>query len=238
MHILPFRTDSAAANMATDWWMLHHYPAPDVPRFRHYGWREKAWTFGYSQPWEVIEASKEKEIDSLIRRPTGGGIVDHRNDWTYTLVVPPSHPFCHLPASESYCHLHKLIAQSLEVGGVPSTLAQPPAKDNEPLIAKACFLRAERYDVVSANSGQKLAGAAQKRNRHGLLFQGTIDRGSDLRFDWVAFEKRFIVALATLLNSPPQDTPWPASLETELAKLTQAFNSPLWNEKRRLALPD
>ncbi len=236
MHILPYRIDYAAVNMAIDWWMLHSYPETDLPRFRHYGWGEKAWTFGYSQPWESIWASKEDGIESLIRRPTGGGIVDHRNDWTYTLVVPAQHPLCILPATESYCCLHKIIAQSLGEGGLTSSLAPPPERGNEPLVAKACFSRAERYDVVSSCSGQKIAGAAQKRNKHGLLFQGTIDRGPDTSFDWTAFEDRFITSIGMLLDSPPETANWPNSLNTQLTRLSKAFGSPAWNEKRRLEM--
>ena len=37
---------------------------------------------------------------------------------------------------------------------------------------------AELHDVVHTTTGTKLAGAAQKRSKHGLLFQGSIARAT------------------------------------------------------------
>ena len=83
LHTLPTRTAGAAENMALDFLLLQRYPEPSAARFRHYEWRTSAFTFGLSQTIDYVRANLPSgETFDLCRRPTGGGIVDHRNDWT------------------------------------------------------------------------------------------------------------------------------------------------------------
>ena len=89
LEVLPERTGGAAENMATDFLMLQRYPTEGVARYRHYHWRSAAFTFGYSQKISFIRGQLPPgETFDLCRRPTGGGLVDHRDDWTYSLVIP------------------------------------------------------------------------------------------------------------------------------------------------------
>ena len=91
-HLLPTRTGAAAENMALDFLLLQRYPDPAAFRFRHYEWRGPAFTFGFGQKiaWVRAQLAPEGSVD-LCRRPTGGGMVDHRRDWTYALVIPREH---------------------------------------------------------------------------------------------------------------------------------------------------
>jgi lipoate-protein ligase A len=57
LEILPTRTAGAAENMATDFLLLQRYPNATVPRFRHYGWRRPAFTFGYAQKFPSCRPS-------------------------------------------------------------------------------------------------------------------------------------------------------------------------------------
>jgi lipoyl(octanoyl) transferase len=85
LHVLPPRGDSATANIAADFLLLQRYPVPAVARFRHYEWQRPAFTFGFSQKIEFIRAAVESaQPVELCRRPTGGGLVDHRDDCSTT----------------------------------------------------------------------------------------------------------------------------------------------------------
>src|SRR5208282_3580950 len=102
----------------------------------------------------------------LCRRPTGGGVVDHRDDWTYSLVIPRGHPLEEARATQSYRAIHEALAGALGEAGVPVVLkpvseSAPGAEPGGP--AGVCFERAEVFDVVHADSGAKIAGGAQKR---------------------------------------------------------------------------
>ncbi|MCU6551020.1 lipoyl protein ligase domain-containing protein, partial [Klebsiella pneumoniae] len=89
LDLLPTRTGGAAENMATDFLLLQRYSNETHARFRHYGWHRPAFTFGYSQKIAFVRAQLPADTPvELCRRPTGGGVVDHRDDWTYALVIP------------------------------------------------------------------------------------------------------------------------------------------------------
>lgn len=233
LHVLPERIAGAAENMAADFLLLQRYPQPADARFRHYGWRRPAFTFGYAQKIGFVRAHLPAgEPFDLCRRPSGGGIVDHRDDWTYALVVPRGHPLEELRASVSYQAVHEALAAALRAQGVAAvTQAVAPEPDDE--TAGVCFQRAEIHDVVEAGSGRKIAGAAQKRNKHGLLFQGSLWRPAvraDL--DWDAFHEAFTANLASALELPAEPVPWPDFNEDELGGLAEQYASPEWLERR------
>ncbi len=232
LRVLPVRTAGAAENMAVDFLLLQRYPGPDEPRFRHYGWRGPAFTFGYSQKLDFVREKLAAEPPAdLCRRPTGGGIVDHRDDWTYALVLPRGHALEEARATESYRVVHQALAAALVAGGVPAEVkaACEPAPDGAGCgPAGVCFQRAELFDVVHAGTGAKLAGAAQKRSRHGLLFQGSVARGAVGPLDWDAFGERFVAALGREVGAEPAPGPWPEFREDELEGLVQQYASPEW----------
>jgi lipoate-protein ligase A len=237
LEVLPDRTAGAAENMAVDFLLLQRYPRA-VPRFRHYEWRGPAFTFGYSQKITFIRSQLPADGHfDLCRRPTGGGLVDHRDDWTFSLVIPRGHPLEELRATQSYREVHEVLAAALRAQGVAAVTkpcTDQPAADGAPAgPAGVCFQRAEVYDVVHGSSGEKIAGAAQKRNKQGLLFQGSIAKAAaGAAVDWLRFGDDFAAGIATALNAEIQPTPWPDFNEDELDGLIEQYSSPEWMEGR------
>jgi lipoate-protein ligase A len=156
----------AAWNMALDEALLLSVAKLGRPVLRFYGWTERAATFGYFQKYADIAAWTP--LRPLIRRPTGGGLVPHDADWTYSVVIPPTHPWYQLRAVESYLQLHRWVTAALRAASVPAELALSACKE----IPGQCFAGAEQYDVLLG--GRKIAGAAQRRTRNGLLIQGSV----------------------------------------------------------------
>ncbi len=237
LEILPERTGGAAENMAADFMLLQRYPRPAAARYRHYGWRSQAFTFGYSQKIAFIRSQLPEGVAAdLCRRPTGGGLVDHRDDWTYALVIPRGHPLEEVRATQSYRVVHDALAASLREVGVPVTLkpTAEPREDAEPAgPAGVCFERAEIFDVVHTVTGAKIAGAAQKRNKRGLLFQGSIWRpAAGEALDWERFGSDFEQRLAQVLSAEAAAVPWPDFNEEEMEGLVEQYGSPEWMEFR------
>ena len=233
LEILPTRTTGAAENMATDFLLLQRYPNRNA-RFRHYGWRAPAFTFGYGQKIAFVRQQLPSGgTFDLCRRPTGGGMVDHRDDWTYALVIPRGHPLEEQRATSSYRAVHQAMAETFRTLGVAAMLKAATDESDDPT-SGVCFQRAEIHDVVDEKTGAKIAGAAQKRNKHGLLFQGSVARmvRQETAFDWVEFEARFSTRLATALDIEPVSTPWPEFADDEISGLTEQYASPEWIEHR------
>lgn len=234
LDLLPTRSDSAAANMATDFLMLQHYPASAHARWRHYDWHRPAATFGYAQ--RIAEVRNQLGHDApeleLCRRPTGGGIVDHRNDWTYALVIPPKHDLGTAPAPVSYAAVHAAIATCLNAAGCPAKLQSNEKKPPAAPGASVCFNQAEPADVIHAETGDKLAGAAQKRGKRGLLFQGSLSRAAVGAIDWDEFEQALLDQLADLLAMPAQSAAWPDTWDESIDGLAEDYASEAWLERR------
>ena len=241
LHTLPVRTAGAAENMALDFLLLQRYPAPEAARFRHYEWRTLAFTFGLSQAMDYIRANLPSEASAkeglphsasfdLCRRPTGGGLVDHRNDWTYCLVIPRAHALFEAPATQAYRDVHAALAVAMQALGEPVALQETRHPTEEgPTI---CFERPELYDVLNTATGQKIAGAAMKRNKHGLLLQGSIEKSRVGAIDWEKFQDRFEAELARTLGAARTPTPWPEISEAEVEGLIEQYSSPEWMEHR------
>jgi lipoate-protein ligase A len=236
LEVLPTRTSGAAENMAVDFLLLQRYPRPNAPRFRHYGWRAPAFTFGYSQKIAFVRSQLPAgETFDLCRRPTGGGIVDHRDDWTFSLVIPRGHPLEDARATQSYREVHECLADALRRQGVPAVTKKPAdaLEADAPAEPGVCFQRAELFDVIDERTGNKIAGAAQKRNKHGLLFQGSLWRPAAGRpLDDEQLGTDFVQRLATALGMEAQATPWPDLNEDEVSALTDQYASPEWIDWR------
>lgn len=234
LHHLPARLGGAAENMALDFLLLQRCPPAGEARFRHYGWHRPAFTFGYSQKLGFVRSQlPDGGPYDLCRRPTGGGIVDHREDWTYSLVVPRGYAMEDIRATQSYREIHACLSAALKAQGVPAELKPASADPAGPLIAGVCFERAELYDIVNAATGRKIAGAAQKRNKHGLLVQGSLWRpaaGDGL--DWEKLERDFAAGIAGIMGAPLERAPWPELDEGEVAGLIESYSSAEWNEAR------
>ncbi len=150
-----------AWNMAVDEALLRLCAVPTV---RIYGWSEPAVTIGYLQKTSVVPEGRQ-----FIRRPTGGGLVDHAADLTYTVVLPREHPVAEQGTLGSYRILHEAVAAALCECGIEARVTPCEFEGNP----AACFQKAVRYDVVDA-AANKLAGGAQRRTRTAMLHQGSI----------------------------------------------------------------
>jgi len=164
-----------AENMAWDEALLESAPRLGRPLLRFYGWAEPAATFGYFQKFAEVE--RLTQLRPLIRRPTGGGLVPHYADWTYSIVVPPDEHWYSLKAATSYRRVHEWIRAAF-AGLSLTTQLSSSSRAGTP---GQCFIGAEQFDVLLGE--RKIAGAAQRRTRAGLLIQGSIQppAGADRR---------------------------------------------------------
>ena len=167
------RPHSAAMNMAIDEALLE---TAVVPSIRFYRWRSPALSFGYFGKFsDVAVYAAERD---LVRRWTGGGIVFHGDDLTYSIVIPASDPVFDESSIAIYEKIHRALADVLNGVGERAVVAGGVDPGGIALSKHAaasgynCFANPVRADVMM--NGRKIAGAAQRRTRRGLLQQGSI----------------------------------------------------------------
>jgi lipoyl(octanoyl) transferase len=202
----------AASNMAFDealFWSC------DRPTLRCYRWLRPSVSFGYFSAWDVVfERYPDRD---LVRRWTGGGIVEHGEDFTYSLTLPTNET---LPRSRDlYRLIHQSIAETLQLNGQLLEIASEPDANT----SDACFERTVEFDLKLNNL--KIAGAAIRRHRTGLLLQGSIQR--------VHLAPGFAQKLAVQLSNQVE-TFRPSLPVIEFARrlATQKYSSTEWNRRR------
>jgi lipoate-protein ligase A len=151
-------------NMALDEAMLL---AAQEPWMRVYRWNEPTISIGFSQ--EVDRVQAEHRDWSLVRRWTGGGVVVHDGDWTYTLAAPQGSVLCEMRATDSYRMIHEAMVETLGECGITDCVLQPESTSDG---MGVCFVEPAKHDVV--HRGEKIAGAGQRRAKAGFLHQGTV----------------------------------------------------------------
>ena len=214
----------AAFNMALDEALLEAMPRLQTPVLRFYGWMEPAATFGYFQKFSEVAAATL--LRPLIRRPTGGGIVPHDVDWTYAAVFPAGHEWHSLKAEESYRRIHDWLRLAFAELKIETELASC-CKNTLP---GQCFVGHVKFDLLW--HGKKIAGAAQRRNKLGLLIQGSVQpppvpvRREDFEIAMRSVaEKNFGIRWQTL--PPDRDI-----LEEVYRLVAQKYSQAGYNQKR------
>lgn len=248
---LPNTFGDAPNNMAIDAALLEALPE-NLALFRHYGWTEPAATFGYSQRYSDVQSTLGASNESapftrIVRRITGGGIVDHRNDWTYALLLQRALAPTRQAPTKLYQGIHRALKAALaEKGGIETQLAPCPkacqdsgsgaqatATPSTPA-ALSCFVQAAADDVLLPD-GHKVAGAAMKRTHNGLLIQGSISRATlPENFDFTALQTAFTNAISRQLALPIgalQDIR-PLFNAQRVATLQTQFQTDTWNQRR------
>jgi lipoate-protein ligase A len=161
--------------MAVDEWLLE---TAEMPMLRIYGWQGEWGSVGYFG--RLVDARAAFPELEWVRRWTGGGAVDHRADWTYTLIAPAGSGIAGLRGAESYRIIHGALALALRQEGIDARLSTGQDQTG----AALCFENPVGNDLIDL-AGRKLAGAGQRRTRRGLLHQGSVavpcDGGNSLK---------------------------------------------------------
>lgn len=132
---------------------------------RVYCWAGKAVTFGYFQRW--TEAREAFPHVPLTRRWTGGGMVPHGEDFTFSVVAARGQALAEMRARDSYETIHRAVAEVLRESGKEDVEIA-----SVEICHAACFQGAAPGDVLWR--GKKVCGGAQRRTREGLLYQGSV----------------------------------------------------------------
>jgi len=132
-----------------------------TPTLRLYRWSGPCVTFGYFQPHSLVE-----ELHPGVpatRRWTGGGVVVHGEDLTFSLMIPAGDAVSGMAPTRFYRELH---------GTVSTRLGGELAGDGEISEGPSCFSAPSRDDLMVG--GHKVLGGAIRRSGGALLYQGSL----------------------------------------------------------------
>lgn len=169
LKVLPFGCHAASYNMALDASLLDLCERDPTGGFlRLYQWAPPALSLGFFEPADSIDWDRAAQSGiEVVRRPTGGRVVLHRGDLTYSVVVPRQAA----SVGSVYAWVSERIAAGLRSLGAMVELARGvPARSVER--AKPCFLSASRHEIVFG--GRKAVGSAQRVGRNATLQHGSI----------------------------------------------------------------
>lgn len=156
--------------MAADEALAKSRPAAFCLRF--FRWRGAGATFGYAQRVQEVEPKLPRGIGkSYTRRPTGGGIVPHVADLTFSCVFPAEG---RLSPAEIYRRLHTAILGGLRETGLAARLCSrggSPAPQG-PGGAAQCFVQPVALDILTEEG--KILGGAIRRFGDTVLYQGSL----------------------------------------------------------------
>lgn len=165
-----FGTKTALENMADDFFLLENL---NEPLLRFYRFSSLSVTHGYFlDPLQFLKMPGiAKHKLQIAKRPTGGGLIFHGFDFTFSLLIPIGHPDFVDNVLESYHMINKKVITALQAAfNVAPTLLEGRATSSRPGF---CMAKPTVYDVLLRE--KKIGGAAQRRTKKGLLHQSSIN---------------------------------------------------------------
>jgi lipoate-protein ligase A len=191
MQTAPYRfintgTQDTALNMAIDEAILIHHLKGDVaPTLRVFRWSQPSISLGRFQN---VEREIEQEICqqrgvALVRRPTGGRAVYHRDEFTYSIVISKRYG---IPSGivAAYAYLAQGLLAALHLLGIEAEISDERVNKHP---SAACFASSTQADLTS--DGFKLVGSAQVWKEDSVLQQGSLpldDRAAEF-FDMLRY---------------------------------------------------
>lgn len=170
-------------NMAVDEALLQCHGEEDLPILRVYGW-ENSLSFGrFSNLSETLDLRRTEEISlPYVRRMSGGGVLVHGGDLSYSLIVPRQ-TLMGSGVKENYRYWCRFLIALYEEMGLKARFASE--KGEEVVNHDVCLAGKEIYDLVIEEA--KMGGNAQRHTRRLFLQHGSIP----IRIDTALFEPLF-----------------------------------------------
>lgn len=144
----------------------------EKPRIRFYDWQKKSVTYGHfidPNRWLSAGAIERSGFD-IARRPTGGGLIFHYNDFSYTVAIPSHHPKFSQNVLSNYHLVNSALLEA--VSCLQGSFCLQEQTNNTGNFTHFCMATATQYDLIYG--GRKLGGSAQRKTADGFVHQGTL----------------------------------------------------------------
>ncbi|MDD2365987.1 MAG: biotin/lipoate A/B protein ligase family protein [Desulfuromonadaceae bacterium] len=162
-----------AENMAIDEALLRSFdPVKSQPLLRLYSWNPPTLSLGrFQNAADVLDLERTAASDvPIVRRITGGGVIYHTEELTYSLVCAPEQIPPANSVKDSFRVLTGFLMEFYRRLGLPPGYAADSPLPTERLGGRTpfCFAGRESFDILI--NGCKIGGNAQRRTK-GMIFQ-------------------------------------------------------------------
>lgn len=159
--------------MAIDEALLRSFdPAFSRPVLRLYGWNPPALSLGrFQKAAEVLDLARcRADGVAIVRRVTGGGVIYHADELTYSLVCAPGQIPPAASIKDSFRVLTGFLLAFYRALGFDAAYAFDVVPQGTRLGERTafCFAGRESFDILAG--GRKIGGNAQRRLK-GVIFQ-------------------------------------------------------------------
>ena len=163
-----------------------------LPVVRLYRWAEPTLSYGRLQSKETAEAMAAAwGAPAVVQRPTGGGMVFHESDLSFSVVWRRDHPGLPPCIKNVYRLFHEAIAGEFREKGMDVSLHSSDGRRRS--LPGACYQEFSQDDILWR--GQKLVGGALRVTAWGRLYQGNFKMPPAQ--DMANWEERIINAFAS-----------------------------------------
>ena len=174
-----------ASNMAVDEALLNCFKhESSTPVFRIYSWEPPALSLGrFQKAGEVLDHDRCQAADvAVVRRITGGGVIFHAEELTYSLVCAPHHVPPVASIKESFWVLTSFLIRFYRKLGLEPSYAVESSSRKSSLGEQThfCFAGKEAYDILI--DSRKIGGNAQRRLKNVIFQHGSIPIVNRARF--------------------------------------------------------
>ncbi len=162
--------------MALDEALLCSFDQHSRPVLRLYGWHPVALSLGrFQKTGEVLDVERcRADGVSLVRRITGGGVIYHADEITYSIICSPDQIPEARSIKDSFRVLTGFLLQFYRNLGLDALYALDCCSSDEKLGERTpfCFAGKESFDILV--NGRKIGGNAQRRLKQVVFQHGSI----------------------------------------------------------------
>ncbi len=163
--------------MAIDEALLHSFdPSASSPVLRLYRWNPPALSLGrYQKAAVILDLGRcDRDNVTVVRRVTGGGVIYHADELTYSLVCAPEQIPPASSIKDSFRVLTGFLLRFYRTLGLEPSYATDTAPEGTSFGERTafCFAGRESFDILV--NGGKIGGNAQRRMKNVIFQHGSI----------------------------------------------------------------
>ncbi|MCD6173564.1 MAG: lipoate--protein ligase family protein [Sulfurimonas sp.] len=212
--------------MAVDEALLSNFKDKDLPILRLYRWEPSLSLGRFSNLYDTLDLNTlEKQNIPFVRRMTGGGILIHGGDLSYSIVLPKN-SLKGIGVKKSYRYLCEFLIHLYKKLNLHAKFAN----DLELHISKSniCMKANEPYDIII--NSKKIGGNAQRYTKETLFQHGSIPINLDTKLFKNIFLEDIDLKNLTTLNKIGKNITYKELSNILVESFAQSFNIKLVND--------